>query len=494
MSNSKNAIIIGSGVGGLAMAIRLAVKGYTVSVYEKNNMPGGKLHAFNLNGFKFDAGPSLFTQPQNLIDLFNAASEDINDYLTYKAVENSCTYFFADGTKVNAYTNLKMLATELQSTLNVPASATITYLQRANDLYKNIGTIFLNHSLHKTKTWFNKKIVNALRVVRLSYLTKTLHKYNQQYFKNTKAEQIFNRFATYNGSNPYSAPAMLSMIPHLELNEGTYYPNGGMVSITNALFTLAQKKGVQFFFNTNVTSIINNGKKVLGITVDNKNILANVVVSNADIFFTYSKLLQAPIKAKKVLKQERSSSAIVFYWAVNKNIPNLGLHNIIFSNNYKAEFEHIFKFKSVATDCTIYINITSKEDPTQAPSGTENWFVMVNAPANIGQNWQALIQQIRPVIIAKINATLAQHGFKINIEDFIVAEEILEPQGIEAATQSYMGSLYGTSSNSRFAAFLRHPNKSRQFNNLYFVGGSVHPGGGIPLCLKSAQIAADLVC
>jgi phytoene desaturase len=282
---------------------------------------------------------------------------------------------------------------------------------------------------------------------------------------------------------------MLSLIPHLELNEGTFYPKGGMISITNALYQLALKKGVRFHFNAPVQRIIQQDRLVRGVVVEGQNIFANLVVSNMDVFFTYQKLLGDARMANQVLKQERSSSALIFYWGINAEFSQLELHNIFFSTDYAAEFKAIFQTGSMHTDPTVYVNITSKCEPgLQAPNGKENWFVMVNCPANKGQDWKALQQKARAAVIAKLNRILG-----VDLETLIEVEEVLDPVLIESKTASYMGSLYGTSSNSKMAAFLRHPNFSKALKGLYFVGGSVHPGGGIPLCLKSAQIMGSMV-
>jgi phytoene dehydrogenase-like protein len=208
-----------------------------------------------------------------------------------------------------------------------------------------------------------------------------------------------------------------------------------------------------------------------------------------DVYFTYQRLLLDQSKATEVLKQERSSSALIFYWGIDHSFPELELHNIFFTKNYQAEFESLFKSKKAYADPTIYVNITSKLEPgVQAPVGKENWFVMVNAPANMGQDWMKFRAQYRDAIIEKLNKILG-----VNLESLIQVEEVLDPVIIESRTDSYKGSLYGTSSNSKMAAFLRHPNFSKKIKNLYFVGGSVHPGGGIPLCLKSAAIMSKMV-
>jgi phytoene desaturase len=486
--DSKKVIVIGSGIAGLAAAIRLAVQGFAVEVYEKNNEPGGKLTAFEKNGFKFDAGPSLFTQPKNIEELFSLAQESIENFFTYSPVNITCKYFFENGITINAYTDVEKFEQEIIDNTVQEKGSIKKYLAESKKVYDKIGSIFLNNSLHKGRTWLNKKIIGALAATKLSYIFKTLNKHNYSRFSSPELQQIFNRYATYNGSNPYRAPGMLSLIPHLEFTEGTYYPKGGMISISNTLYQLAIKKGVQFFFNSPVQHIIHTEGKVNGVVINGQNKYANIVISNADVFFTYKNLLKNNFKANKILKQQRSSSALVFYWGINKIFSQLQLHNIFFSKDYKNEFDNLFKHKQLSNDPTIYINITAKMESGHAPAGKENWFVMVNAPENNGQDWEEIKTATRKNIIEKLNRIL-----QTDIEPLIEFEEILDPVIIETKTGSYAGSLYGTSSNSAIAAFLRHANFTATIEGLYFCGGSVHPGGGIPLCLSSAKITTDLV-
>ncbi|MEY4660374.1 MAG: phytoene desaturase, partial [Bacteroidota bacterium] len=234
-------IVIGAGIAGISTAIRLAVKGYEVEVHEKNEVAGGKMYLIEKNGFVFDAGPSLFTQPENIEELFRYAGEDIRQYFQYRKVPIACRYFFEDGKIVNAHTDQQAFAAEMEQVLGEPAENVLRYLKNAEKVYNSVGSIFLNHSLHKLSTWLHKRVLKALQTIRLPYLTKTLHEFNASSFNTPEAVQIFNRFATYNGSNPYQAPGMLSLIPHLEQNQGTFYPEGGMISIPQALTQLAEK-------------------------------------------------------------------------------------------------------------------------------------------------------------------------------------------------------------------------------------------------------------
>jgi phytoene desaturase len=485
---APKAIIIGAGVAGLAAATRLAVLGYAVTVYEKNDYPGGKLSLIEQDGYRFDAGPSLFTQPQNIEELFAFAGEDISQYFDYTSTDIACRYFFGNGKIVNAYTDANAFAQEMQTQLQEDPAAVKNYLQRAQKIYTHIGTLFTDQSLHRRSTWLNRRVIKALQHTRLGYLFQSLNKHNHRQLTRPESVQLFNRFATYNGSNPYKAPAMLSLIPHLEHNEGTFYPKGGMISITNALYKLAQQKGVQFIFGQPAERIIHHENQVRGVVVEGQNIYADVVVSNMDIFFTHYQLLKNPYRSKQILKQERSSSAFVFYWGINRAFPQLHLHNIFFSNNYEEEFNCIFKKHVFSSDPTIYINITSKMEPGHAPEGKENWFVMINAPANTGQNWEAMRESLRAAVLAKLGRLL-----DTDVEACIETEAVLSPADIEAKTASFTGSLYGASSNARMSAFMRHANFSSTIRGLYFCGGTVHPGGGIPLCLKSAKIVGEEV-
>ena len=485
---NKKAIIVGAGIGGIATAIRLAVKGYEVEVYEKNDVAGGKMYLIEKEGFKFDAGPSLFTQPSNVEELFQLAGEDISSFFTYESVPIACRYFFENGKKVNAYTNAAEFAEEMNNQTGEPASHIIQYLKDSERIYEKVGSIFLNYSLHRMSTWLHSRVIGAMRAVSSSYLFKTLDQFNKDRFDTPEAVQIFNRYATYNGSNPYSAPGMLSLIPHLEQNQGTYYPHGGMINIPKALIALAEKKGVQFFLNTTVEKIKREEGTVTGVVIDGTFISSDIVVSNVDAYYTYKNLLGDEAGASKILRNERSSSALIFYWGMNREFSELHLHNIFFSNDYEKEFDHLFKLKKFFHDPTIYVNITSKMESGQSPEGKENWFVMVNAPAKSTTDWETDIKLLRDAVLAKLSRILGT-----DIAAAIEVEEILTPGGIQSRTDSYLGSLYGTSSNSKWAAFMRHSNQSMRDKGLYFTGGSVHPGGGIPLCLKSAKIVSDLI-
>jgi len=483
------AIVIGAGIAGIASAIRLAVKGYEVVIFEAGSKPGGKLGEIKMNGFRFDAGPSLFTMPQYVDELFKLAGKNPEDYFRYSKLKEICRYFYEDGLRLNATADLDKFAKEIEEKTDSTAEEVSLYFKKSKTIYEVTHRVFLERSLHKLKSYLHWDTVKSLLRFGQIDAFRTQAKANRSFFKDNRIVQLFNRYATYNGSDPYQAPATLNVIPHFEYHYGAYLPENGMYSIVTALVKLAEQLGVRFHYNQKVEEIIyskDRKAKVQGVKVNDKTYLADVVVSNLDIWFTYNNLLKDFPQPKKTLNQERSSSALIFYWGLDGNYSDLGLHNIFFAADYQKEFNTIWKDKTISNDPTVYINITAKHIRNDAPSESENWFVMINVPANNNQNWDLLIKEARSNIIKKISRVLNR-----NIEKDIISEAILDPRSIEGKTGSYQGSLYGNSSNNQFSAFLRHSNFSSKIKGLYFAGGSVHPGGGIPLALLSAKIVGD---
>ena len=484
----KKVIVIGSGIAGLAVSIRLALKGYNVQVFEQNSYPGGKLSSFSIKDYRFDAGPSLFTMPHLVTELFKLAGEDVKNYFEFSKKEIACNYFWQDGTSFTAYGERKKFLKEVEKIFDEPQYNVDQYLKKAKKKYDLTSSLFLEQSLHRLKTFISLDTLKALFQLRTFELQKSLHQANTQSFSSPHLIQLFDRYATYNGSDPYQTSGIMTLIQHLESAYGTFVPKKGMVSITESLFGLAKRLGVKFSFETGVKEIKVKLGVVSGIKTNSGSFSSDYVISNMDVFHTYKKLLPNEIPPINRLKQERSSSAVIFYWGIKQSFPDLDLHNIFFSKNYKKEFQAIFKDKTVSEDPTIYINITSKEVVGDAPKGCENWFIMINTPADHGQDWTQIVNRLRSHIITNISKRLS-----VDLKNLIVCEEVLTPPDIESKTQSYMGALYGASSNDTMAAFLRHPNFSNRIKNLYFCGGSVHPGGGIPLCLLSAKIVDELI-
>jgi phytoene desaturase len=301
--------------------------------------------------------------------------------------------------------------------------------------------------------------------------------------------QLFNRYATYNGSDPFQAPATLNIIPYVENELGGYYIQGGMYRLVEALEIIAKHLGVEIYTSTRVEKIKQLNGKITGLMVRGEFIPADYVLSGADIVETFNALLDNfTDQREKLNRLEPSLSGMIFLWGINCTYPALAHHNIIFSNDYQLEFSQIFNENAAPDDPTIYIAISSKSDSSHAPNGSENWFVLLNMPyLNHKQDWENEKKRMREIVLKKLQNN------NLDISGDIVHEKCITPLDFHSIYAGNRGSIYGLSSNSRLTAFRRPANRSRLIQGLYFAGGSTHPGGGIPLVLLSGKISADLI-
>lgn len=486
----KKIAVIGAGLGGLSAAARLANAGYDIHVFEQNSFAGGKASEFTQQGFRFDTGPSLLTMPYVLDELFNECNKKISDFLTLHRLDIICRYFYTDKTILNAYSDLNKFGEEVSEKTADDDESLKEFFNYSKTIFDLTADLFLFNSPSSIKTFLNRKAFKTLLNINKIDPFRTVHKAVSDFFKDKKLIQLFDRYATYNGSNPFEAPATLNIIPYVEYFPGSFIPKGGIYSITKALVKLCEEKQVNLHFNSRVDSILLKNKTACGIRVNGDSVYFDKIISNVDVNFTFQKLLKGirTFESRRYIKLKPSLSGIVFYWAINREYENLETHNILFSEDYKAEFDQLTKSKIIPVDPTIYIYISAKLNSEDAPTGKENWFVMINSPFDEGQKWDEEIPAARKRIMEKINRTL---GTKI--ENDIFFEKILTPKQLEATTAAYRGSIYGISSDNKLSAFFRQPNKSRTINNLYFCGGSAHPGGGIPLVILSGKVVSDII-
>ncbi len=489
--SARKVAVIGAGLGGLAAAVRLRTLGYDVEVYDRRAIVGGKAGVTRIGEYRFDTGPSLLTMPFVLRRLFRDAGTEVADYLRLIPLDEITRYFFADGSRLRSFSDAGRFGSELTRVSNDGPEQLIRYLDYSRRIYETSAHIFLENSLHEVATYRSRRALAAVAQLGRIDPFRSLHAANASFFSDPRLVQLFDRYATYNGSNPYRAPATLNVIPHVELSLGSAAVDGGIHEIPASLARLATALGAGLHLGSAVERILyDRRRRVCGIVVDGQELSYDAVVSNGDVVSTYEQLLDDPEApaARRYRRLEPSSSGVVFFFCMGDSFPELGLHNIFFSLDYRQEFDTIFMDQRCPSDPTVYVNITSKTNPEDAAAGGENWFVLVNAPPNQGQDWPAEVRQLRDSVFRRVEAALGR-----NVRDAVTAEAVMTPEDIEAQTGSRFGSLYGTSSNSRLAAFLRHPNRSRRYSGLYFCGGGAHPGGGIPLVLRSGRIAAELL-
>ena len=483
-------IIIGAGLGGLSAACRLAKSGFSVTILEKNETVGGKVNFVEADGYKFDTGASLLTMPHVFEELFEFCGRNIEDYLKIVPIEPICRYFWSDETVLDASTDLTKTQSEIQKISPTDAANFRKYLADSKRKYKVAEKTFLSHSLNDLPKLLRPKFLKDLFAI--SSL-KTLDRHNAKYFASEKLRQLFNRFATYNGSSPFQTPATFALIPFVEFGLGAWYARGGIYEIPKALEKLAGELNVKIYTESEVEKIeIENGKAV-GVRVGSEVFKADYVVANADAIETYRSLIdnseRKTFSNQKLEKIEPSCSGFVLLLGTKRKFPQLAHHNIFFSDNYKAEFDAIFKRLRPAENPTIYVCAASKTDETQAPDGHENLFVLINAPyTSAATDWENEKQNYRDLIIKKLEI----FGLK-NLENSIDFEQIITPADFQKKYRANKGSIYGVSSNGIFSAFLRPPNKAKEIENLYFVGGATHPGGGMPLVLLSGKMASEMI-
>jgi phytoene desaturase len=474
--------VIGAGIAGLSSAIRLAAKGVHVTVLEQQDTYGGKMGVWEQDGYRYDTGPSLFTMPQYVNELLTIdGKSDVT--FEYDELENIGNYFWEDGTQMTATKDVEQLKDEFLKQLSEPKENIDAYLADSKIKFEITNHVFLEKSLHKLKTYLSWGTVKSFFRLSKVDIFKNMNAQNELRFNNPKTVQFFNRYATYNGSNPYQASATLNVIPHYEFGFGAFFPKKGIRSIADALCQKAIHLGVIFQFSTQVSKVEKIGERY----IVNGDTESDILICNMDV----ASAAKGPLKnfvSSKRKKYEPSSSALIFYWGIDREFKELDLHNIFFSSDYMKEFENIFHNRKIDNDPTVYIHISSKCKVDDAPVGCENWFVMVNAPYVAGQDWEKMINEARENILIKVSKRLGT-----DISRHIRLEHKLTPELIQSKTGSYKGALYGSSSNDRMAAFLRQPNFSSGHKGLYFCGGSVHPGGGIPLCLLSGKITTDII-
>lgn len=489
MVSNKKAIVIGAGVAGLASALRLRKAGFEVDVFEADATYGGKIKEYkNKIGYRFDSGPSLFTLPELVNELFVLCDKNPSTHFQYFTLPTVTRYFFDDGVVIDSFTNAEKFAFEAAQKVNIDPNKIISFLKKQEKSYSILAPIFIENPIHLLARLLKIKNIPALFHVSNPLLIVSLNRINKSFFKNKYITQIFNRYGTYNGSNPYTMPSLFNIISHLEHNVGAYLPKEGMRQIPNSIYQLCVNEGVKFYFNQKVEAIITEENKARGVLIGSKPYFGDEIICNMDVNLAFERLLPQIKPPKLFLVNEKSTSALIFHFSVSHSFEKLDLHNILFANNYKEEFDYLFHKKELYHDPTIYIYISKKVVENDAPAGCENWFVMINTPHLKSQNEVFdQTQKMKTIILEKIMKVLS-----IDLRSFIVDENVITPSDLAQHTSAYLGSLYGGSSNSILSAFVRHPNFSK-VKNLHFCGGTVHPGGGVPLCLLSAKITSSLI-
>lgn len=481
-------VIVGAGIGGLSAAIRLAAAGRRVTVLEQGAQVGGKMSQIAQDGFRWDTGPSVITMRPVFEELFAAAGRRLEDYLTLAPVEPLTRYFFPDGTRLDATRDLARMAEQVAAIDERDIEGYLDFLEYAARLHRITGPVFVYNQPPTLRTFLGVSPADMVRVDPWLTMDQAI----RRRVHSPHLRQLLGRFATYVGASPFQAPATLSVIAHVELTGGVWYPRGGIYQIAAALARLATELGVEIHTQTPVTRIVVEHGRATGVfTGDGRTFAATSVIANVDVTTVYEHLLPpelAPARRAALRRRETSCSGYVLLLGVEGEHPQLAHHNIFFNRDYRREFADIFQRGVPPHDPTVYVAITSKRDPDHAPAGCENWFVLVNAPPlGAAFNWERQSAAYRTVVLE----TLARYG--LDIRHRIRSEVALTPHDIQRLTGAWRGALYGISSNQALNAFRRPHNRCPDVRGLYFAGGTTHPGGGVPMVTLSGKVAAELL-
>ncbi len=496
-SGKVDVAVIGAGMGGMATAARLAKAGHQVTVYEASDRHGGKCRTEWIGNYAFDTGPSLLTLPAVYRDLFQRTGDVMGRVLELVPVNPSFDYRFNDGKSVK-FANLSRKETlaAITESLGLAAGQEWDRVMRTAEAMWDVSREpFIESELRNISSLLKRPTL--LRDLRVIAPWKTLRglKISDLHLRN-----ILDRYATYSGSDPRVAPAVLASIAFVEEAFGAWHIKGGVGKLADALYQRCLDRGVKFEFNSEVCAIEHDGKRVTGISLKDKSTINyEIVVANADASLVYNKLIHGKVaklkRARKNLAKADPSLAgfsILLGLRPAETATGLSHHNIFFPENYDQEFEDIFNLKIPVADPTIYL-CAPKDDQMVKFPGHEAWFVLVNAPRHdesgvTGYDWNDAAANHRYAM--KIIDSLESRG--IEIKNRLEVLEIRTPADLERAVMAPGGSIYGTSSNGARSAFLRAKNRS-PLKGLFCVGGSAHPGGGLPLVGLSAEIVAQAV-
>lgn len=486
----KQVVVIGGGLGGLAVALRLAAQGRAVTVCEQGASFGGKMNLWNEQGFRFDTGPSLITMPWIFAELFSAAGCDIKDHLELIQVRPISDYIYPDGTKFSYSASMPEWLGTVRNLDSRDAEGFLRFLKLGAQLYEVSKDTFLRR---RPLDWPRMTDASALKHMPWRYGWGNYHDTVAAHFHSPYLRQLYDRYPTYVGSSPYKSPATLAVIPYIEFSFGGWYVKGGLYRIVESLLELSRRAGITLMNQSRVEKIETSCGHVTGVQLaDGSRLPADVVVMNGDASCVPSMLNGHPREKNgkgSLALAERSMSGFVMLLGVKRTMPDLHHHAIYFSANYKLEFEELFKAREFPRDPTIYVNAPSRSDRSLVPGEGETLFVMANAPANDSDDWnETQVDEARRSVFARLRAS----DFP-DLENDVVVSDVWTPKKIGTRYLMPGGAIYGTHSHGWKHAFLRPPNKDKKVKGLYYVGGSTHPGGGTPTVLLSAQITSELI-
>lgn len=487
---TQKVVVVGGGLGGLSAAISLATEGFSVDLFEKNDKPGGKLNVLEKGGFRFDLGPSILTLPHLFEALFTKAGKSMGDYVSFQEIKTHWRNFFEDGFVFDLCSDMREQEIELSKFPSDQSRGFFRFLEYSRDLCKITE-----------EGYFAKGLDSFGELVRHYGPLKSFARFDpmrsldagvRRFVQEPHLVDTLNYFIKYVGSSPYKAPALLNLLPYVQFGYGLWYVRGGMHALAKGMERLLTELGGRIHYGAEVTGLATQEARVTGVVLhEGREVPADIVVSNMEVIPAYKKLTrESPSFLARYNKYEPSCSGLVLHLGVNRHYPQMAHHNIYHSADARRHFECVFEKRVLSEDPTLYVVAPCKTDPSLAPEGCEIIKVLPHIPH---------LKEKDPIPMADYHALrervlvkLERLGLK-DLRKHIVVEEMWTPHDIETLYGSNQGSIYGVVSDRWKNLGFKAPQRSAKYANLYFVGGSVNPGGGMPMVTLSGQLARDKI-
>lgn len=493
--NSRHAIVIGAGLGGLSTATHLARDGWRVTLLERNARCGGRMNVIEENGFRIDMGPTLLMMPDVLHTLFESCGRRLSDYLDLRRLDPAYRVRFADGTSFTMRGSVAEMQADA-ARLSPDDARRLPGLMRAMEAqYTNARFNFIERPFNTLGDLMSPQTLTGLA---RALPMRSVYNFVARHIKDERLRAAFTFQTLYLGISPFRCPSVYALLPYIEMEFGVWFPMGGMISVANALTRLLQELGVTIRTCTPVRRIVTEGRRVTGVEIAGAGqeggfLPADVVVSNVDTPTTYAQMLAPNLRRRhtdtKLASRDYSCSAYLLYLGVRDLESDFGHHEVLLSEDYRETLEDITRRGVLPRDPALYVCIPTRTDPSLAPAGHQVVYVLMPCPHLGGEvDWTLERRRLRETILTK----LEQNGMP-GLREKIVFEEDFTPEEFEYRYGCYQGSAFGLSPLFFQSAYFRPRMQSEEVEGLYFTGAGTHPGGGVPIVLTSGRLAAEAI-
>jgi phytoene desaturase len=486
-----HAVIIGSGLGGLGTALRLRQEGFEVTVLEKQPRFGGRSGVFEENGFRMDTGPTILVMKDTFEETYRAIGEDIDKRIRFVQLDPNYRVYFHDGDHIDLHSNMPKLAQEVERIEPGSAQRLFRFIGEAAKKYE-FGIGFVDRNFDRITDLANPQ---ALKSLIQTQAYQNLYKHISDFFTSDKLIKAFSFHSMFLGLSPHDALAMYSLITYADIALGMWFPIGGIYRIVEDMVEMAQERGIRMRTNAPVREICIEDGRVIGVQLESgEEIAADLVISNADLPYTYQKLVPAKYRKqyndKKLERMEYACSGYLMYLGVDRVYPHMQHQSLYFADDYEANLDAIFKHKTLPEHPSFHLNIPSITDPSLAPAGHSALYVLAPMP-----NLQAEIDwtQAAPIMRERLLDQL-ERIVDPEIRDHIVWEREYTPNDFQSDYNAVHGTAFGSLSHGFFqSSHFRPHNKARDIDGLYFVGQGTYPGIGMPMVLISSKLVAERI-